>query len=193
MASGALLRGLLLPYDAVAHGPRRYINSQSRVGDAGVLLQAALDQRNLGGRVVDGLRDIDDTLFVSEGLDDFRTVFPILPIASGEEGGLHLPGEHGPAFALVKPVNSGDEVGGPYLKVVVLIRRGDVRGQIPGHVALRVHDASVDAAECDAAGAGVHEEAPIVAPIGPEMDGRYVAGLAGKRPEEIRRAWCKER
>src|ERR1035441_5983424 len=94
MASGALLRGLLFPYDAMAHGPRRHINSQFRVGDAGVLLQETLDQRNLGGRVVDGLRDIDDALFVSEGLDDFRTVFPILSITPGEEGSLHLPGEH---------------------------------------------------------------------------------------------------
>jgi hypothetical protein len=43
---------------------------------------------------------------------------------------LHLPGEHRPAFAFVKPVNSGDEVRGPYLKVVVLIGRGNVRGQV---------------------------------------------------------------
>src|ERR1017187_4846115 len=97
VAGGALLRGLLPSYDAVAHGPGRHVNAQFRVGHAGVWLQESLNQSDLGGRVIDGLRDIDDALFIGEGLDDFRTVFPVLPIAPSEESSLHLPGEHGPA------------------------------------------------------------------------------------------------
>ena len=68
----------------MAHGATSMRSSGSAT--PAYCLQKALDQGDLIGRVVDGLRDIDDAFLIAKRLDDFGTVFPLPSVARREEG-----------------------------------------------------------------------------------------------------------
>src|SRR5579872_7307278 len=181
MTSGAIAQRLLFTDDAMSHGPGNDLDAQFGVGHARIFLKESANDRDFFRSVIDRLRQVDDAILVSERLEDLRAVrklaFGGMP---GIKSILYLPCENRPSFGLIKPVHARDQVGRPDLLVVLFVGRRYVGRQIASDLGFGVDNRSFDPSERNAAAAGIHDKAPVVTAISPEMDGGDMAGLTSE-------------